>query len=408
MTGSPGAQLASAYVAAVFDHLGLQPEGDDTSWFQQFNFTAGVDLGEDNSLTQSGGSSFEVKKEWQPLAFSRTGEVAEGEVVFAGYGIVAPEDGETPEYDSFVHLDVTDKWVLAFRFMPEGISSEQRQHLGGHSSLRYKAMVARDRGAKGLIVVSGPQSKVKNQLVKLQFDGTMAGASIPVISVSDSVAIQWLKDAGKDLGTLQAKLDTGEPQIGFTIKGLKLAANVEIQKVRRSGRNVVGRLLAGDAPSPQAVMVCAHIDHLGARANSSSLAREDEKDMIHFGADDNASGIAAMLEVAEYLSALKRKGKLNMKRDVIFAAWSGEELGLIGSSHYANELASAAMSHHGHHPPPKPTKETHGSVGANPHTADPHANPHAAPSKHAARFRPLEHALSNDCRLSQYGHGGTI
>ena len=397
MTGSQGAQLASAYVAAVFDHLGLQPEGDDSSWFQPFEFTAGVDLGEGNSLSQEDGTHFEVGKDWQPLAFSKTGEIPAGEIVFAGYGIAAPKDGDSPEYDSFVHLDVADKWVLVFRFMPEGISAEQRQHLGGHSSLRYKAMVARDRGAKGLIVVSGPQSKVKNQLVKLQFDGTMAGASIPVISVSDKVATKWLKAAGKNLGDLQAKLDTGEPQMGFTVEGLKLTANVEIQKVRRSGRNVIGRLLAGDKPSPQAVIVCAHIDHLGARANSSSLAREDEKDQIHFGADDNASGIAAMLEVAEYLSAQKRGGKLAMKRDVIFAAWSGEELGLIGSNHYANALANDAMSHHGHHAPPQAAHA--GATKPNPHATDPHAagphtkDPHAATEDHAAYHESMPGSL---------------
>ena len=368
MTGSDGEQLATSYVAAVFDHLKLKPVGDGESWFQPFEFTAGVDLGTDNSLTANN-TGLAVEQDWQPLAFSRTGEIEASDVVFAGYGIAAPKDGDNPEYDSFVHLDVTDKWVIALRFMPEGISAEQRQHLGGHSSLRYKAMVARDRGARGLIVVSGPRSKVKDQLVKLQFDGTMAGASIPVISVTDEVATQWLKQADKDLNELQAKLDTGEPMMGFHVEGLKLSANIEIQKVKRQGRNVLGRLQIGEQPSAEAIMVCAHIDHLGAKANSSSLAREDERDKIHFGADDNASGIAAMLEVAEYLSSQRANGRLKMNRDVIFAAWSGEELGLIGSNHFANELAdklasAAAHAAHGHtahgHDP-------HGHAGTNGH-----------------------------------------
>ena len=83
--------------------------------------------------------------------------------------------------------------------MPEEITAEQRQHLSRHSSLRFKAMVARDRGARGLIVVSGPTSKVKNQLIPLKFDGTLAGASVPVISVTDELAQNWLSLAGKDL-----------------------------------------------------------------------------------------------------------------------------------------------------------------------------------------------------------------
>ena len=370
MTGSKGEQLATSYVAAVFDHLKLKPMGDDDTAFQFFSFTAGVDLGRNNTFFQNGeaSKSSDVGKQWQPLAFSKTGEAEEAGVVFAGYGIAAPKDGDNEEYDSFVHLDVTDKWVVALRFMPEGISAERRQHLAGHSSLRYKAMVARDRGAKGLILVSGPHSKVKNQLVKLQFDGSMAGASIPVISVTDEVASTWLSKAGKNLADLQAQLDTGEPQMGFAIEDLKLSANVDIKKVRQTGRNVVARLQAGDQPSEQAVMVCAHIDHLGAKGNSSSLARDDETEKIHFGADDNASGIAAMLEVAEYLSNQVHSGKLTLKRDVIFAAWSGEELGLIGSNYFANQMSKAKTAHdpqaHAHanaHSPQKPEVEENAS-----------------------------------------------
>ena len=378
MTGSQGEQLATSYVAAVFDHLGLTPVGDDKSWFQEFSFTAGVDLDADNVL-QSGGDKFAVGEDWQPLAFSKTGDVAESEVVFAGYGIAAPQDEDNEEYDSFVHLDIEGKWVVVFRFMPEGITAERRQHLAGHSSLRYKAMVARDRGAAGLIVVSGPQSKVKKQLIPLKFDGSMAGASIPVISVTDAVAKGWLAKAGKDLGELQATLDTGEPQMGFAIDGLKLSAKVAIKKVKKSSRNVVARLQIGELPSEQTVMVCAHIDHLGAGGNSSSLARDDEKESIHFGADDNASGIAAMLEVAEYLADQKRKGTA-MKRDVIFAAWSGEELGLIGSNYFANNVK--APSHH------------------NPHASDAHGNAH---SHHAAESGSLYPAIAACLNMDMVG-----
>jgi Tol biopolymer transport system component len=338
MTGSQGEQLATAYVAAMFDQLGLRPAGEDHQWFQTFEFTAGIDLGVGNKLT-AGGAEYEVTKSWQPLAFSETGAVAAAPVVFAGYGIAAPQDGDHEEYDSFVHLDVKDKWILCFRFMPEQITPEQRQHLSRHSSLRFKAMIARDRGARGLIVVSGPNSNVKQQLVRLQFDGTLSGASVPVISITDDLAQTWLEPTVKNLHELQTQLDTGEPRMGFTVTGLKLAANIEIQKSKRTGRNVLGRLQAGDEPSDQAIIVGAHIDHLGTGASASSLARDDEKSEIHFGADDNASGIAAMLEVAQYLSDQQRRGELALKRDVIFAAWSGEELGLIGSSHYAKQLA---------------------------------------------------------------------
>ena len=209
-------------------------------------------------------------------------------------------------------------------------------------------MVARDRGARGLIVVSGPQSKVKNQLVKLQFDGSMAGSSIPVVSVTDEVASAWLAGTAKKLGDLQALLDSGEPAMGFTLEGVQLSADISIQKVKRQGRNVLGRLRAQYNPQHQAIIVGAHIDHLGKGASSSSLARDEEAEGIHFGADDNASGIAAMLEIAEYLSDQQRQGKIALKRDVIFAGWSGEELGLIGSNEFANQFSISDNSH-GHH-----------------------------------------------------------
>ena len=333
LTGSRGEQLATAYVAAYLDHLGLQPAGDDGTFFQAFEFTSGVALGKDNSLAW-GDKRYEVDKDFLPVSFSKTGPVELGPVVFAGYGIAAPKDDLQDEYDSFVHLDVAGKWVLVFRYLPEQVSAERRQQLARHASLRYKAMLARDKGARGLILVSGPNSQAKQPLVRLQFDGTLAGASVPVISVTDDVAGQWLAGSGKNLKELQDKLDTGEAVMGFELKDVQLSASIDIQQVKRSGRNVLGFLRAGQQPSPQMLVVGAHVDHLGKGSGSSSLAKDDEREGIHFGADDNASGVAGMLEIAEYLASQKAGGQWRPQRDILFAAWSGEELGLIGSSHF--------------------------------------------------------------------------
>ena len=145
-----------------------------------------------------------------------------------------------------------------------------------------------------------------------------------------------MKQAGIDLTTVQISLDKGEPIPGFKIPGVKLSAKIEIEKVTGQGHNVLGRLVVGDKPSEKVIIVGAHIDHLGTGQTSGSLARNDEKSQIHFGADDNASGIAAMLEIAEYISAQKKSGKGKLKHDIIFAGWSGEELGLFGSKHFAS------------------------------------------------------------------------
>lgn len=337
MTGTPGERKATAYVAAYFDFLGLQPAGETGSWFQTFEFSAGAQLGANNTLAENG-NSYELNKQWRPLTFSKTGPIDAAPVVFAGYGIVAPKDGDNEEYDSYVHLDVKDKWVLMFRYLPEKASDAQRQHLQYHSNLRKKAMDARDKGARGIIIVSGPTSLAREQLVPLEKDFSMSGSSVAAISVTDEVAVAWFKQAGEDLGKLQEALDTGKPKMGFELPNVKVGAQIEMTQVNATGRNVVGRLVVGDTPSEQAVIIGAHIDHLGNGRSGNSLARDDESTYIHFGADDNASGVASLLEIAEYLAKQKKEGKLKGKRDIIFAGWSGEELGLLGSQHFVEKL----------------------------------------------------------------------
>jgi hypothetical protein len=286
-----------------------------------------------------------LNSDWRPLAFSGSTSIEASDVIFAGYGIRAPAADGIEEYDSFVHLDVKDKWVVVFRFMPENLTPEQRQHFIRFSSLRFKAMQARDMEARGLILVSGPTSGVKEQLVPLLFDGTLAGSSLPVFSVTDNVAAEWFKERGKDLQTVQQKMDSGEPAMGFPLDGLKISASIDIQQEKKTGRNVLGRLQANESPAGQIVIVGAHIDHLGTGPNGSSLARGDEESQIHFGADDNASGVSAMLQIAEAMALAKDAGKLQGQRDVVFAAWSGEELGLLGSSHYVKNLETMFSQH---------------------------------------------------------------
>ena len=341
MTGSIGERKATAYVAAYLDYLGAEPAGDNGTWFQEFDFPNGAKLGQVNELTVTVGDEskeFTVDKDWRPLTFSGNVSVDPTEVVYAGYGIVAPKKEEQDEYDSYVHLDVKDKWVMVFRFVPENLTPEQRLHFKFYGDLRKKAFHARQNGAKGLIVVSGPNSQVRKQLVPMQNDFSPSGSSIAAISVTDEVARVMLSAAGKDLQKLQDKLDDGNPIIGFNLGGFKVAATVDVQKITGKGRNVVGRMMAGDKPSSEAVIVGAHIDHLGSGKSNSSLAKQDEKNNIHFGADDNASGVAAMLEIAEYIANQKKSGKLQLKRDIIFAGWSGEELGLHGSQHFVDSI----------------------------------------------------------------------
>lgn len=340
MTGSIGEKKATAYVAAYLNHLGIQPAGDDGTYFQKFSFPNGAKLGPENQLSytlsseENPDSQTVEASDFTPLTFSANIDVPPTEVVFAGYGIVAPKTEKHEEYDSYVHLDVKGKWVLVFRFVPEDLTPEQRQHFKFYSGLRKKAFHARKNGAIGMIVVSGPTSQVKNQLVPMRNDFAPTGSSIAAISITDAVADKWLLANNKDLAKLQKKFDSGEPNMGFDLLDVKVSAKLKVEKIVGMGRNVIGRLQFGETPSKEVIVVGAHIDHLGTGKTATSLAKESEQQQVHFGADDNASGVAAMLEIAEFLASRKEKAAQTFRRDIVFAGWSGEELGLHGSRHF--------------------------------------------------------------------------
>jgi len=344
LTGSDGERRATEYVASVLKSYGLEPAGDGRTFFQNFEFTAGVSLGPDNRLALSteapGAPELAVDLDWRPLAFSKSGHFDAAEVVFAGYGIVAPANGVHPEYDSYAGLDVEGKWALVFRYLPEKAKEELRHHLSQFAGLRYKAMVARDRGARGLIIVSGPNSGVKDQLVKLSFDASLGGTSLGALSITDRVAELLLKPAEVNLQRIQDDLDGGEARPGFEMPSLAVAAQIDIREERRTGRNVLARLNAGGNGQGE-IVVGAHVDHLGEGSTTATLARSEEEGMIHYGADDNAAGVAAVLEIAEYLASQRIEASPVMHRSVFFALWSGEELGLLGSSHFAKTFGGA-------------------------------------------------------------------
>ncbi len=342
LTGTLGAARATGYVADVFKHLGLDPAGDNGTWFQRFQFTAGARLGEDNRLAIQGidlPRTPVLDQDWRPLAWSASGGTPVAEVVFAGYGIVAPGADQVPAYDAYGELEVSGKWVMVLRFLPESVPAAWRRHLLHYADLSYKAAVAKRRGALGLLVVTGPQAAARKRLVELELDAAGTSGSLAGLSLSDELAASLLAGSDRKLADLQAALDEGETSAGFVIQGVRVSANIDIQREQRTGRNVVARLPAAQVVDAAPLVLGAHVDHLGRGEISGSLAREAERGSIHPGADDNASGVAALLEVAQYLADQQRRGDLNARRDILFAAWSGEELGTLGSSHFVDRLA---------------------------------------------------------------------
>jgi hypothetical protein len=352
LTGTPGEALAADRIARELEALGLEAAGD-RGFLQAFEFTAGVSLGSQNRLAIRGTEEIDAQadRDWRPLAFSRTGDAPEAPIVFAGYGIVAPAADAQPGYDSYAGLDVRGRYVLVLRFLPEDVSPERRQQLAPFASLRHKAMLARDRGARGLLVASGPRSQVKEELVPLAHDPIAGASSLSAISISNALAGHLVAPAGRSLAQLEAGLASGSEMPGFEIPALSVEASVDLVMERRQGHNVIARL-RGKSPAagaPRAsILLGAHYDHLG-RGDGASLAKASERGQIHPGADDNASGVALLLDLATHFAERARRGEAPLARDLVFAAWSGEELGLLGSQAYAERLPDSphALAHHG-------------------------------------------------------------
>ena len=332
MAGSAGEKLAADYIARELTRIGARPLPGQKDLFHTFEFTAGTkDAGSSITVTQPGKDPmlFLTTEHVQALSFSDTAE-ASGEVVFAGYGLVVPES-QNFGYDSYVGLDVKDKVVLVLRYFPEDADQKTRAILARYSDLRYKAMAARQRGARALLVVTGPRSPNAGATVPMTFDTALAGSGIVAASISgDAGRAIFAAAADRNLEDVQKSMDTGNPHAsGFAIPNVSVMVTAAVQRETQTGRNVVAYLPAtGPITGVEKPWVAlgAHYDHLGRGRSGNSLAAKEEVGQIHHGADDNASGTAAVLAVAEALSKEPRR------RNVLLGFWSAEEIGLIGSN----------------------------------------------------------------------------
>ena len=328
LAGSSGEKLASDYIVAELRKLGAKPLPGKSEFLVPFEFTAG---------TKDGGSTIAVNGTRsaagavRALSFSDNGDV-EAPVMFAGYGIVVPE-GQGFAYDSYATLDVKDKIVVVLRYFPEEAEAKTKQILARYADLRYKAMAARQHGAKALIVVTGPNSPNAGELAPMTFDTALAGSGIVAVTINGELASTLFSSAGKPLAAVQKALDDANPHAaGFALPNVAARIHADVLREKRTGHNVLAYLPATAAPTAVAkpwIAVGAHYDHLGHGEAGNTLASKEDTNKVHFGADDNASGSAAVLAVGAELSTQPRH------RNVLLAWWSGEELGLLGSNAFA-------------------------------------------------------------------------
>jgi len=337
--GSAGERLASEYLAKELSRIGARPLPGRNDFFMPFEFTAGSeDGGSSLAITADTDAhySFANATDVRALSFSDDADIA-GPVVFAGYGLVVPESQDV-QYDSYAALDVEDKIVVVLRYFPENTDQKTRAVLARYSDLRYKAMAARQRGALALVVITGPLSQNAGELVPMTFDTAIAGSGIPAVSISGGAADALFAAAADEsdedvLREVQEALDFGNPHVsGFDLLGVTVSLKTVVVREHQTARNVLAYLPATTTENSVErpwVVIGAHYDHLGRGGRGNSLASREEAQAIHHGADDNASGTAAVLAIAASLSEESRG------RHVLFALWSAEEIGLVGSSAFA-------------------------------------------------------------------------
>ncbi|HEX3645982.1 MAG TPA: M20/M25/M40 family metallo-hydrolase [Vicinamibacterales bacterium] len=335
LAGSDGEKLASDYIVSELRKIGAQPLPGQKDYLEPFEFTAGTkDGGSEIGVLRKGSESSFGPLDGAPnvraLSFSDNGEVS-GDVVFAGYGIVVPES-QAFGYDSYATLDVKDKIVVVLRYFPEEAEAKTKGILSRYADLRYKAMAARQHGAKAMIIVTGPASPNAGELAPMTFDTAIAGSGIVAVSVTGDIAAR-IFPADRPLAAAQKALDDANPHAtGFALPGITVKVHAQVEREKRTGHNVVAYLPATTPVETAAkpwVALGAHFDHLGHGEAGNTLAGKEDAGRIHVGADDNASGSAAVLAIAATLAKQPRK------RNVLVGFWSGEELGLLGSNAFS-------------------------------------------------------------------------
>ncbi len=337
---TPGAGLDSAaeYIARSFAVAGLQPVHG--SFLQPFALNI-VSLGDTNALlleTPAGRDSMKLKDDFVPFENTAHREVEAG-VVFAGYGISAPEYG----YDDYAGIDVRGKIVFVLRHEPgeeDSASVFAGRKETAHSSVASKVRQARERGAVGVLVATDPLNHqlltprgfpwpslskiIPRDALPLAL-AVEESEKLPVVHVGERI-INGLLGSVDSLRALQRAIDGSCSPRSFSLGSVRVRLKTSTAIKRMPTQNVVGIIQGADpALRNEVVVIGAHYDHIGIKRNAGA-----GMDSIFNGADDNASGTVALMEVGAALGAMREKPA----RTLLLIAFAGEEKGLLGSAYY--------------------------------------------------------------------------
>ncbi len=320
-TGTGNDTLAAAYIEREFVKAKLKPFTGDG--LQRFNVNVSAESGKANSL-KINGTELAPGTDFTPLAMTGNSSL-NAIVAFCGYGFMAAND--SMQWNDYQGIDLNGKWALILRGYPE--SNAAASAYSTLSSDRMKVMSAKENGAAGVLLVSGEAWDAADNLEKPERSESSAG--IPVIQIKRGVADAILKTSGKRLTEFEKRANTNlRPESFVTASTAEGEAEVV---ARDAGTANVAMVLEGTKMKDEYVIVGAHFDHLGMGGPGSS-SRIQDTIAIHSGADDNASGVALMIELAEKLAADKEKHA----RSILFVAFTGEEMGLLGSKYFVEHM----------------------------------------------------------------------
>jgi hypothetical protein len=331
--GSAGIEKAAAYITDYFSQLRLR-QGGRAGYADTFSMTTGIKTGPKNTVsfgvlierpgvpldqTKPIQIGWKVGADYQPYGFSESG-VATGDIAFVGYGITSSS------YDDYAGIDVKGKIVIMLRGLPKW--AEKNESMRQLSSIRTKATAAREKGALAVIFVNknGDSADV---LERFGLDRLGKNSGIIALQARRSTCAKVFPAKGTSLFVAEQEIEKTQKPKSFLLANTTANLSVDLVFQESITQNIIG-IVEGTDPRlrNEYVVVGAHYDHIG-MGDENSLASTTEP-MIHFGADDNASGTAGVLELAQ---AFKRKPA---KRSIVFMTFSGEEKGLLGSKHWVS------------------------------------------------------------------------
>jgi len=318
--GTRGSKDVISYIIKEFKSYGLKP-GLENTYVQPFDITTGIKLVENNWAILNGDTLI-PNIDYTPLSFSSNANKS-GSIVFAGYGFNINEINL--QWNDYLDIDVTNKWVMVMRHSPE--RSNQHSSYSPYVSLHKKMLVARDKGALGVVFISQIEDE---NLIPLEYKQGYNNIGIPSLHLSNKKAEKLLKTVGWTRKTLQQTMNRSLESVSFELKGSVFSTTINLKQIQTRAANVIGKIRSGNRKyRDEYIVIGAHFDHLGTGGPGSG-SRQPSLISTHPGANDNASGTAGLLELAQKLSSQKNR----LKRSILFIGFDAEEKGLLGSKYF--------------------------------------------------------------------------